>query len=152
MSVSVSQIKSDARNLASMVDEQLSACRALRSDATVQQVLNQNQMASAQFVQKRCAHLLLVLKSDIRALHERHEFASEVPAAEVFRRTHLLENELRQTADTDMVTTLSSIIKLLELKESLSVSILSQILKEKEIFDEESLTCMQCPMWSKYLK
>ena len=138
--VSVSKIKSDARNLASLVDEQLSICRALRSDATVQQVLNLNQEASTALALKQCAYLVLVLKADIRALHEKVAFGSDEAAADVFHRTRELEDMLHQQnpLSSDPVATLSGIVKLLELKESLNVKILTQILKEKNAFYEES--------------
>jgi hypothetical protein len=139
--MSVSKVRSKTRNLASMVDEQLSICRALRSDATVQQVLNLNKAASTKFIEKQCVYLVQMLKADIRALHEKIEFSSNDDAAEVFNRTRQLEDSLHQTkASSDPTEALSAILKLLELKESFSVKILSHSLKLKHAFDEECVT------------
>lgn len=139
--VSVSKIKSDARNLASLVDAQLTVCRALRSDATVQQVLHLTHEASKELTQKQCAYLVLVLKADIRALHEKVEFASDEAAIDVFHRTRQLEGVLQQQSGpllSDPSAALSAIVKLLELKASLNIRILSQMIKEKTAFYDES--------------
>ena len=137
--ISATQAKSDARNLASLVDEQLSACRALRSEATVRQVLNENCTNSSRMLNKRCAHLLLTLKSDVRALHQKIELVADATAVDVFQRTRQLEERLQQTAlSNDTASNLLGVMKLLEIKESMSVDILSKLLDDKKAFDEES--------------
>ena len=141
------QVKRDARSLASLVDEQLSACRALRSDATVQKVLSENHTTSTQTIHKQCAYLLLTLKSDIRELHQKIAFATDASPADVFRRTRQLEENIQQAGrSNDKTTNLLGVMRLLELKESMSVDILSKLLNEKKAFDEESLHHEKSPL------
>jgi len=137
--LSVSKVKRDVTNLASKVDEQLSVCRALRSDVAVQQVLNLNKVATTQFVGKQCVYLMQILKADIRVLHEKVESTSDGDAAGVFTRARQLEETLHHTStSSDPTSSLSAIVKLLRIKESLSIKILSRILELKHAFDEES--------------
>jgi len=142
--------RTDARNLSALVDEQLKHCRALRSDATVQHLVSLTQDSPEEALQKQCKNTLLVVKADIRALHDYDLSCMEKAKAaeagdagntmdkERNRRIKEMEEVLQQVrvGSTEGVE-FGTILRLIEKKQALGATILKSLIKEKQALDLE---------------
>ena len=112
------------QNLAGTLDKELAVCHSLRSETT--SLDSADSKVSSNYIRKDCVGLLHHLKTDIRVLHLEH---CECNNSYAYQQTSQLEGVLQQiNVSADPAITLSRLVRLMQMKESLTIRTLSQIL------------------------